>query len=1136
MKNKCFRRVLSGVLASLLIIVAVPVYAQENPTGNGQSPLAKFFDESQLNPDYVEWVENGKQGAMPAYQDFSYLAESYARLGAMQNALLPEEYDLRDYGLVEPVPNQGQLGICWAVAANSAAGSTLMKQFPQTSLSPVHTAWFNYNGSAEEEAYFGMSGTGVNAFYIGGNDSMVVGTMAAWKGPVSSEAVPLTPDDQEIPDESLRYAADYHLQDAYYMIGGVYTESDQDAVIANDITKQILMETGAVTIQYYSSNSDGAYNPETCAWYNSEASTIDHNVLIIGWDDDYPKENFLEGNQPEHDGAWLIRNSWGTEWGDDGCFWLSYEDKTLRSGVAYLLEEADNYAKNYQYDTAGWQFALPVNEEERTRAKAANIFTAEGNEMLEAVSFYTTDANTNYTVSVYTGVSEGQPESGTAHKVIQSGTEPYAGYHTIELDAPIPLKAGEKFSIVVELENPTYESPLAIEWCMMQGENFVPEYLGDGGESYIFTGNAWEDAAGAVDAFYVTNVCIKGFTNPLPESGTAVSTVRFSEMEGPLANGTKVELTAGTADEIYYSIGGGAYQRYEAPLTMDFSGKEELTVSAYTVAGGKQGNTVEKTYTKAAAQLTDLAVKFNDSFQHLETDPAKLPDRTQELYLPIADDSVQIMVQSSDSIELNGETLRSDEWSEEIYLSPGETRTVIIEAKGAGKVTGSYTLKIYRSMLDFDYAAETICFDENRYVVKDADGNEIKNEDSITRLISDQSKTKVTVTPRFGGESFSDYIPMRPVLTGIGVDYVQEQTDAAFSSAYAYSENADMSDKVQCQDGATIPVEPGKDLYIQRQATDSQFAGTIFHLEVPGRPSAPKVEAAEITSASVTLKEIEGALYSCDDGDWQESPVFTDLMPGKEYRFGAYIPATETSFCSETSIADIVTAIPAVDPSGYSFTVNYVDGEGNPIPGGGTITFDKSGPYSREDIPLPYGYMQITPAHPDEDWLYPTALEFVNGEWKVTNPVVEIMVEPMAKVDIIFKTPDGKVLEDFGYTKYYDSEGGGIETVTAPEGYEFVGEGTYAVDVTRDADGKLVADPTEVEFVVKAVGGGEPTKPEEPSKPTEPEKPTDPSKPGESIDSPQTGDSSHPLVWIMLAFVSGGAVLTLSVRRKKQQG
>lgn len=181
-------------------------------------------------------------------------------------------------------------------------------------------------------------------------------------------------------------------------------------------------------------------------------------------------------------------------------------------------------------------------------------------------------------------------------------------------------------------------------------------------------------------------------------------------------------------------------------------------------------------------------------------------------------------------------------------------------------------------------------------------------------------------------------------------------------------------------------------------------------------------------------------------------------------------------FANEALTAEISheqTVISAVNPSDYFFRVQYVDGEGNPVSSGGVIYFDKIDPYSREDILLPDGYMQIPPAHPGEDWLYPTALEFVDGKWVVTNQDVEIMVEPMAKVDIIFKTPDGKVLEDFGYTKYYDSIGTGIETVTAPEGYEFIGGNTYAVDVTRDENGKLAADPTEVAFVVKAIGSSD---------------------------------------------------------------
>ena len=1121
MKSKWINRVLSGVLV-ISLLAATPVYARgtDGTSGDGTaktSPLAKYFDESQLNPDYVEWEENGKQGAMPVYQDFSYLTKSYARLGAMQNALLPEEYDLRDYGKVEPVLDQNPLGICWAIAANSAAASPLMEQFPQTSFSPIHTTWFTFRGPEDEE-----SRPVEDPYMAGGNDANAVAAMAAWKGPVFEERAPLNPQNQQNPEESLRYAADYHLQDAYYMPNGIYSDSDWglDVYIDTAIIKQMLMNNMSITIHYYSSGMSDYYNEETSAWYNSEPVSTDHAVLIAGWDDNYPKENFLEGKQPEHDGAWLIRNSWGADWGDDGYFWLSYEDKSITTGPAYLLEEADNYTKNYQYDTAGWSYSVATDAEQLTRSTAANIFTAASDEQLEAVSFYTTDAGTEYSISVYTGVEEGQPESGRLALQNQTGTEPYAGYHTIELKEPVSLKAGERFSIVVTWENPEFESPLPIEWCPVPNEEYVPEHLGNGGESYVLSDGQWLDVAGNAGEFYISNVCIKGFTNPLPESGAAVPTVRFSEMEGPVENNTFLSLDAEGADEIWASVDGGkAFQLIDAGILLDnlLDDGSETTVSAYAVKDGKKGNTVTKTYTKAVAQLTDFAVRFEGGTKHLETDG--LTEET--IYFPIEAEMVQVMAQSGDTIYVNGMELNSSDWSHGILLRPGQTTQVAVQVEKEGKTTSTYQMNLYRSMLTYDYEAETIGYDESAYRVKDNQGNVIPSGGSISSLISTEEEIKLTVEPLAGGSSLTEYIPKRRTVSTINIDYANEQTVDPFSDVYAYSVNSDMSDATRCENGKNIPVTPGVDLYIQRQATNADFASTIYHLTVPSRPSAPKMEAAEVTETSVTLKEIEGAVYS-NGGDWQESPVFTGLTPGKTYKFQSYLLATDQTFYSNIGAIEITLPIPQVNPSDYSFEVKYVDGEGNPVPGGGTITFDQAGAYSREDIPIPYEYMEIIPAHPDEDWLYPTSLVWSDGKWTVTNPVVEIMVEPKATVNIIFKTPDGNVLENLGYTEYFDSIGGGIETVTAPEGYEFIEGNTYEVDITRDEDGRLVAEPAEAAFIVKAIGGVTPSKPAEPQ--------------NGDTQSPGTGDNSNYNLWVALMVASAGVisiVLITGCRKKK---
>ena len=153
----------SIILSAVLALGTISAYASEsedenktNPE-NRTSPISDLFDESDINPEYIEWLENGSQGVAPSMQDFSYLSESYTKYFSRQNysALqeLPEKYDLRDTGKVSPVYNQELLGVCWAVSANSVAESSLLDQFPHTSFSSIHTAWFSYRGDEEEEFY-----------------------------------------------------------------------------------------------------------------------------------------------------------------------------------------------------------------------------------------------------------------------------------------------------------------------------------------------------------------------------------------------------------------------------------------------------------------------------------------------------------------------------------------------------------------------------------------------------------------------------------------------------------------------------------------------------------------------------------------------------------------------------------------------------------------------------------------------------------------------------------------------------------------------------------------------------------------------------------------------------------------------
>ena len=124
---------------------------------------------------------------------------------------------------------------------------------------------------------------------------------------------------------------------------------------------------------------------------------------------------------------------------------------------------------------------------EGAAAYLANVFTAKGNETLEAASFYTTDEGTSYAIDVYLNPAEGDPASGTKVGGTQTGSEAYPGYHTVELDTDLraSLQKGDTFSLVVRLENPLYKNVVPAEAVIGRGAEFQPVYVGkdaDGNE------------------------------------------------------------------------------------------------------------------------------------------------------------------------------------------------------------------------------------------------------------------------------------------------------------------------------------------------------------------------------------------------------------------------------------------------------------------------------------------------------------------------------------------------------------------------------------------------------------------------------------------------------------------------------
>ena len=135
------------------------------------------------------------------------------------------------------------------------------------------------------------------------------------------------------------------------------------------------------------------YNKENKAYCYIGTEKPNHDVVIIGWDDSYSKDNFsadLEG-----DGAFICQNSWGPEFGENGIFYISYYDTNVGThNVVYTgIESVDNYDNIYQSDLCGWIGQLGYNKDS---IYGANVYTAKGNETLTAASFYATGKDSQY--------------------------------------------------------------------------------------------------------------------------------------------------------------------------------------------------------------------------------------------------------------------------------------------------------------------------------------------------------------------------------------------------------------------------------------------------------------------------------------------------------------------------------------------------------------------------------------------------------------------------------------------------------------------------------------------------------------------------------------------------------------------
>lgn len=390
-----------------------------------------------------------------------------------EEILLPRRFDYREAGKQPEAGDQGKFGTCWAFASLMAMESSLLPE-ESWKFSADHMSRKNSFSMSQED---------------GGQYAMSMAYLLAWQGPVLEEDDPYgdgqSPEGlvpvKRVQEIRLLESKDYQrIKQAVYQTGGV-----QSSLFTH--------------LKDYTSR-DRYYNEETYGYYYSGTEKANHNVVIIGWDDDYPKENFKQ--QPKENGAFICLNSWGPKFGEEGCFYVSYEDSNI-GDINILYSKITDPQPNeriYQSDLCGWIGQIGYSEE---KAYFAAVYEAKEKEELTAAGFYATLPDTRYTVYAAKASSPGKMKLS---RPVAEGKFREAGFYTVEFSETIELMPGEKFTIVVDIYTPGAVHPVAIEY---QAPDLAGEIDLSDGEGYLSSdGKTWVSA----EENQKCNLCLKAYT------------------------------------------------------------------------------------------------------------------------------------------------------------------------------------------------------------------------------------------------------------------------------------------------------------------------------------------------------------------------------------------------------------------------------------------------------------------------------------------------------------------------------------------------------------------------------------------------------------------------------------------------
>lgn len=392
---------------------------------------------------------------------------------------IPSEYSSVALGYVTPIKNQGS-NDCWAYAGISAFESKLLRE--GNSIGSMSAQWANVWATKR------LNGTGWQRnFYSDGYSEIMPGYLTSWYGGILESDISAVDLNSDIyGDLAPSNLTKYGTTSLRYL-----SDADPDQI------KRSIMDNGGVCTSYAQTvdcmnNNISYFMPESYS-----GRFIGHSVEVVGWDDNYSKNNFgrYENILPHNNGAWLVRNSWGNYNDLGGYFWISYEDKYIFNsyyGKSYTIDDVmeitdDVMLKQNEIYGATYEFSY-VAADEITYINRFD-FSDEYN-VIDKIIFEAQCVGADYDIFYIPVVNEVPDNDENNWIKLDSGKIEFSGYICADFDDFIVPENDGAVAVKIDTSKLNEGKTYDVDPSYVSNSIGVGEWMRTSAEVYTFLNNS----------------------------------------------------------------------------------------------------------------------------------------------------------------------------------------------------------------------------------------------------------------------------------------------------------------------------------------------------------------------------------------------------------------------------------------------------------------------------------------------------------------------------------------------------------------------------------------------------------------------------------------------------------------------